>query len=74
MNIGVVVNVFDEDSTEQYIDLVGAVGDTDTVMVNEAPLLVDVADLDVSLEDLELPGHSVTDDLVVVFAGNVDAY
>jgi len=74
MNIGVVVNVLDEDSTEQYIDLVGAVGDTDTVMVNEAPLLVDVADLDVSLEDLELPGHSVTDDLVVVFAGNVDAY
>jgi len=74
MNIGVVVNVLDEDSTEQYIDLVGAVGDTDTVMVNEAPLLVDVADLDVSLEDLELPGHSVTDDLVVIFAGNVDAY
>lgn len=72
MKIGVVVNVIDEDSTEQDIDLVGAVCDTDTVMVGEAPLLVDVANLEVSPEDLELPGHSVTDDLVVVFSGNVD--
>ena len=72
MIVIVMVNLIDEDSAQQDIDLVGAVGDLDTVVVQDAPFLADISDLDVSLEDLKLPGHAVAGNLVVIFSGNIN--
>jgi len=68
----VVVHVIDEDCAEQYIDLIGAIFDKDTVCVDDAPFLVNVSDLDISFEDVKLPRKPVTGDPIVVFSGNVD--
>ena len=70
--IVVMVNLVNEDSTEQDIDLIGAIGDSDTVVVGNAPFLTDHSNFRIALEDVEVPAHSVTDNLIIIFSRNVD--
>ncbi|VEU33821.1 unnamed protein product [Pseudo-nitzschia multistriata] len=68
----VVVGRIHEDGTHQDVYLVGVVFDADSVAVEDAPLLADLANLDVALQDGKVPAHAIALDFVVVVTGDVD--
>ena len=53
------VDVIDEDAAEDDVNLVGPVGDAHSVIIRDAPLLVDPPDVLVPLEDVEFSRHPI---------------